>query len=234
MSIYKNLAVVGMFRQEKRYDLIANNLGNVQTAGYKKDVPVFQKILSEALLSPMDDPVESVTIFQQGDLQATRNELDLAIEGEGFFKVKTPSGVRYTRNGNLRLNKDGVLIQSNGYPVLGSGREITVQGGQMHIGAEGEIWANGNNQGKIDLITFRDLKALKKEGQNLFKLETEQDEMEAKGSRIHQGALELSNVNALEEMVRMIEAMRTSESCHKAIQVEDDMNARAVNDLARV
>ncbi len=234
MSIYKNLAVVGMFRQEKRYDLIANNLGNVQTAGYKKDVPVFQKVLSEALSSPMDDPVESVTVFHQGDLQSTRNELDLAIEGEGFFKVKTPSGVRYTRNGNMRLNKNGVLIQSNGYPVLGSGREITVQGGQIYIGPEGEIWANGNNQGKIDLVTFRDVNSLKKEGQTLFKLETEQEEIEAKGSRIHQGTLELSNVNALEEMVRMIEAMRTSESCHKAIQVEDDMNARAVNDLARV
>ena len=235
MSIYANLTEVGLFRQEKRYDIIANNLSNTQTVGYKKDVPVFQRVLSAALEYFLpEDAVASITVFQQGDLQSTRNPLDLAIEGEGFFKVQTPGGIRYSRSGNLRLNKDGVMVQSQGYPVLGRGREITLRGSHIRVDKDGTIWADGNNQGKIDLVTFADLGGLKKEGQTLYKLEGEQEEKEALQSQVHQGSLELSNVNAMEEMIRLIDSLRTFESCHKVVQVEDELNARAVNDLAKV
>jgi len=235
VSIYQNLGVAGLFRQEKKYDLIANNLSNLQTVGYKKDVPVFHKVFSEALSSSLaEDPVEAVTVFHQGELQATGNQLDMAIEGEGFFKIKTPNGIRYSRAGNFRLNKDGVLIQSNGYPVLGAGREITLRGNHVVIDTDGTISADGSNQGKIDLVTFPDLNGLQKEGQTLFKLVKEQDEMEPKQGQIQQGSLEFSNVNALEEMVKMIDALRIFQSCYKLVQVEDDLNGRAINDLAKV
>ncbi len=235
MGIYHNMGVVGLFRQEKRYDIIANNLSNLQTVGFKKDVPVFDKVLTEALSSSHgEDPVSSLTVFQQGDLQSTRNDLDLAIEGEGFFKVKTPAGVRYTRNGNLRLNQDGVLLDSKGHPVLGRGSEITLRGSQISIDKDGTIWTDGNSQGKIDLVTFKDLRDLKKEGSNLYRNGSEQEEIEAPESRIHQGSLEQSNVNPMEEMVRIIDAFRSFQACHKVVQVEDELNAKAVNDLARV
>ena len=235
MGISQSLGVVGLFRQEKRYDIIANNLSNVQTVGYKKDVPVFHKAFSETLSSSLaEDPVESVTVFQQGDLQPTGNPLDMAIEGEGFFKVKTPNGIRYTRAGNFNLNQDGVLIQSNGYPVLGSDREITLRGLKVVIGKDGTVSVDGSNQGKIDIVTFPDLNELMKEGQTLFKLATEQKEIQPQQSQIQQGSLEGSNVNALGEMIQMIDSLRTVQFCSKLVQTEDDMNNRAVNDLAKV
>ena len=235
MGIFQNLGVVGLFRQEKKYDIIANNLSNLQTVGYKKDVPVFHKVFSEALSSSLaGDPVESVTVFQQGDMQATQNQLDMAVEGEGFFKVKTPNGIRYSRAGNFHLNQDGALVQSNGYPVLGNGREITLRGNHVVIDKDGTISVDGSNQGKIDLVTFPDLNGLQKEGQTLFKLVKEQEEIEPKQSQIQQGSLEFSNVNAMEEMVKMIDSLRTFQSCYKLVQVEDDLNGRAVNDLGKV
>ena len=235
MGIYENQGVVGLFRQEKRYDIIANNLSNIETVGYKKDVPVFYKTLSAALSSQIaGDPVESVTSFQQGDLQGTQNPLDVAIEGEGFFKVKTPNGIRYTRSGNFHLNHDGVMVQSNGYPVLGNGSEITLRGTHVFIDKGGGISVDGNNQGKIDLVTFPDLNGLKKEGQTLFKLTNEQEEVTPQQSQIQQGSLESSNVNALEEMIRMLDSLRTVQFCSKLVQTEDDMNNKAVNDLAKV
>ena len=235
MGFYPNMGVVGLFREEKRYDIIANNLSNLQTVGYKKDVPVFHKTFSAALDLPLaEDPIQPVTIFQQGELQPTQNEMDLAIEGEGFFKVKTPGGIRYTRSGNFHLNRDRILVQSNEYPVLGSGREINVQGNHVVIDKDGTISADGSNQGKIDLVTFADLNGLKKEGQTLFKLVKEQDEIEPKQSQIQQGSLEFSNVNALEEMVRMIDSLRTFQGSDKIVQVQDELNGRVVNDLAKV
>ena len=235
MGIYQNMGVVGLFRQEKRYDIIANNLSNLQTVGYKKDVLLFHKVFSEALSPSLEgDPVESVTAFQQGDLQSTGNQMDMAIEGEGFFKVKTPNGIRYTRSGNFHLTQDGVLVQSNGYPVLGNGREINLRGNHVVIDTDGTVSVDGSNQGKIDLVTFRDLNGLRKEGQTLFTLAKEQDEIEPKQSQIQQGSLEFSNVNALEEMVKIIDALRTFQACYKMVQVEDDMNSKAVNDLAKV
>ena len=106
------VAAMGAFRQQTRMDhLIANNLSNAQTAGFKREVPVFQTILSKTSDRFQNIQRDTVKIsFLPGPIQKTGNDLDLAIEGEGFFKVKTPNGVRYTRNGNFSVTKDQVLI----------------------------------------------------------------------------------------------------------------------------
>ncbi len=236
MGIYHNMGVVGLFRQEKRYDIIANNLSNLQTAGFKKDVPVFEKVFTEALNSSRaENPVSSITVFQQGDLQSTRNDLDLAIEGEGFFKV------RDSGRGALHPQRQPAFESGRGAPRFQrapgrweEGAKSPCRGGHISIDKDGTIWTDGNSQAKIDLVTFKDLKALKKAGSNLYRNDSEQEEIEAAESRIHQGSLEQSNVNAMEEMVRIIDAMRSFEACHKVVQVEDELNGRAVNDLARV
>jgi flagellar basal-body rod protein FlgF len=238
VGIFQNSAVIGLFRQERRYELISNNLSNALTPGFKKDVPIFHEVFSEALhpsLSTLSmDSEFSQTLLQQGEIQSTRNPLDLAIEGEGFFKVKTPEGVRYTRNGNFRLTREGVLIQSNGFPVLSRNGEITLRGNQIAVEKDGAIKVDGADRDKLALITFADLKALKKEGKTLFKLEGEQEEKEAEGAGVIQGALEGSNVNAMEEMVQMIDSLRTFEACYKIVQVQDELNAKSVNELAKV
>jgi len=229
------LAVIGLFRQERRHELIANNLSNAQTAGFKKDVPVFHRIFSEAFSSYQLGEFEtSVTSFQQGELQATRNPLDLAIEGEGFFKVKTPQGIRYTRSGNFRLNREGTLVQDSGYPVLGRTGEINLKGNQFSIDKDGTVYVDGASRDKIALVTFADLNGLKKEGHALFKQESVQEEKEVPQSQVHQGTMELSNINIMEEMVRMIDALRSFEACRKIVQVQDEMDAKAVNELAKV
>jgi flagellar basal-body rod protein FlgF len=238
VGIFQNLAVIGLFRQERRYELISNNLSNVQTPGFKKDMPIFHQVFSEALhpsLSILSMDTEfSQTLLEQGEIRNTGNPLDLAIEGEGFFKIKTPEGVRYTRNGNFRLNREGVLVQSDGFPVLSRNGEITLQGNQISVERDGAVKVNGADRDKLALVTFADLKGLKKEGKTLFRLEGEQEEKEAQGAGVLQGALENSNVNALEEMVQMIDSLRTFETCYKIVQAQDEMNAKAVNDLAKV
>ena len=239
MGIFQNSAVIGLFRQERRYELIANNLSNAQTPGFKKDSPAFHQIFSEALHPSLTtsslDSETSLPSFRQGEVRHTGNPLDLAIEGEGFLKVKTPSGIRYTRNGNLRLNREGVLIQGNGFPVLSRNGEINLRGAdKVEVDKDGTIKLNGENREKLALVTFADLKGLLKEGNSLFRLETDQEEKEPEGSQVIQGGVEESNVNTMEEMVQLIDALRTFESCYKIVQVQDEMNARAVNDLAKI
>ena len=238
MGIFQNSAVIGLFRQERRYELISNNLSNAMTPGFKKDVSIFHEVFSEALhpsLSTLSmDSEFSQTLLQQGVIQRSGNPLDLAIEGEGFFRVKTPEGVRYTRNGNFRLTKEGVLVESNGFPVLSRNGEINLRGNQIAVEEDGTLKVDGAERDKLALITFADLKELKKEGKTLFKLQGEQEEKEAEGAKVLQGALESSNVNALEEMVQMIDSLRTFEACYKIVQVQDELNAKAVNELGRV
>ncbi|KPK90016.1 MAG: hypothetical protein AMJ94_10545 [Deltaproteobacteria bacterium SM23_61] len=238
MGIFQNTAVIGLFRQERRYELISNNLSNVQTPGFKKDVAVFHQVFSEALHPSLSilsmDSEFSQTLLEQGEIQSTGNPLDLAIEGEGFFRVKTPGGIRYTRNGNFRLTSEGVLVQSNGFPVLSRNGEITLRGNQISVERDGVIKVDGVDRDKLALVTFADPGDLMKEGKTLFKLEGEQEEREAVGAGVLQGALENSNVNALEEMVQMIDSLRTFEACYKIVQVQDEMNAKAVNEIAKV
>jgi len=238
VGIFQNSAVMGLFRQQNRYELISNNLSNVQTPGFKKDAPVFHQVFSEALNPSLTalsfDSEISQTLFSQGEIQRSGNPLDLAIEGEGFFKIKTPEGIRYTRNGNFRLTQEGVLVQSNGFPVLGKNGEITLKGSKVAVEKDGTIKVDGDNQNQLALVTFADLKGLLKQGKSLFKLETEQEEKASEGGQILQGAQEGSNVNSMEEMVQLIDALRSFEACHKIVQVQDEMNARAVNDLAKV
>ena len=237
MGIFQNSAVIGLFRQQRRYEIISNNLSNVQTPGFKKDAPVFHQVFSEALNPSLTalsmDSEMSQTLFNQGEIQRTGNLLDLAIEGDGFFKIKTPQGIRYTRNGNFHLTQEGTLVQSNGFPVLGKNGEITLRGSKVAVEKDGTIKVDGENQSQLALVTFADLKGLQKEGKSLFRLETEQEEKEFDGG-VLQGVQEGSNVNSMEEMIQLVDAMRTFEACYKIVQVQDDMNARAVNDLAKV
>jgi flagellar basal-body rod protein FlgG len=227
---------MGAFRQQNRIShLIANNLSNAQTPGFKKEVPVFHQILSDASGRFYPGTVEwSKTAFQQGSIQKTGNPLDMAIEGEGFFKVKTPLGIRYTRAGSFIVNREKVLTNADGFPVLGKQGEIMVSGQNIAIERNGTVKADGGEIGQIALVTFPDLDVLKKEGHTLYSSDLPEKETEVQDPLIHQGSLELSNANAMEEMVNFIDAMRTFESCLKIIQSQDEMDGKAVNELGRI
>ncbi len=236
MQNTQTIAAQGAFRQQTRIDhLIANNLSNVQTAGFKREVPVFNNVLSQAQGRFRSIPNNPVGIsFVQGIIQKTGNDLDLAIEGEGFFKVETPNGVRYTRSGNFSLNKDQVLINSNGFPVMGQSGKITLTGNKITVGGDGSVAVDGNAVDQIAVVSFPELNVLDKEGHTLMKTENTDKEMAAGQSRVVQGALEASNVNPVEEMINLMDSFRTYESCLKIIQADDSMDSKAVNEVGKV
>jgi len=232
----QTLAYLGAIRQQERIShIIANNLSNVQTVGFKKDIALFDSLLVEAsarLNPPAQETIQ--TVFGQGHLYRTNNKLDLAIEGEGFFKVKVGEDVRYTRAGNLRLDRDGKLLDAGNRPVLGQNREITLKGNQIVIGEDGTIQVDGNPVGKIDIVTFADLSQLVKEGHNLYYALNPGEEKPADRSTVLQNHLESSNVNPVEEMINLMDSHRSFESCLKVIQSNDSLDGKAVNELGRV
>ena len=160
----------------------------------------------------------------------------MAIEGEGFFKVQTPNGVRYTRNGNFSLNKDRVLTNTDGFPVLGQrGGEITLTGKKIAVGSNGSVMADGNEVDQIAVVTFPSLDVLHKEGQTLMKNAIpEQEEIKAPEIQVVQGALEASNVNPVDEMINLMDSLRSYESCMKVIQADNSLDTKAVNDVGKV
>ena len=239
----KELAPLGALHQERRINVIVNNLSNAQTVGFKKDVPVFQDIFFHEQELLRNQKMEATrTDFSQGEMVRTGNDLDLAITGDGFFKVSTPNGVRYSRAGNFRVDPQGRLVNASGLAVLGQNGDIILDGKKkISVGTDGTVQALGaeNNStpetvGKIALVRFADLSALKKEGHTLFRNDGTQGEMEDVEAEIQQGLLETSNVNAVGEMAQMLEAYRTFETCMKIIQSDDELTGKTVNEVGRV
>ena len=196
----------------------------------------------------------SFTIFEQGHLTPTGNPLDIAINGRGFIEVLSPHGARYTRRGNLSISKNGLLVNDRGLPILGRApkrepaspeggpasflkdneRVININPGRVTISSRGEIFVNGALRGKLSVVEFKDIAALRKEGQSLF---INQDEnnliLDKVASTIQQGFIEQSNVNAVEEMSELIKANRHFESIQRAVKNYDYISGKAVNDILR-
>lgn len=234
-SVY-TIGAGALLRQEKKFALIANNLSNAQTVGFKKETPSFKEVIGQTMAGKIEREVgeEYQINFRQGELLITNNDLDLAIEGEGFFKIKTPQGTRYTRNGQFRLDREQRLVQADGFPVLGKRGEIFIKGGKVNIETNGSIKVDNQEVDQLAIVTFPDLKFLQKEGHNLFTLFSPQEEEEAKGAFIRQGYVEAANVNVIEEMIALIEAHRNFEAYTRLLQANDELDAKAVNDLGKV
>lgn len=223
-----------MFRQE----VAANNLANINTAGFKKDrfflrtLMRADRILSE---SEMGIAGQIITDYEEGALNHTGSPLDLALRGEGFFTVDTPQGMRYTRNGHFALNTDGQLVTSEGFVVLGEDGPVEIHGKNVLIAENGEITVDGNVVGRLLITDFEKPYNLKKLGDSLFVPRSEGEaEGVAENVVVRQGFLEGSNVRVVEEMVRMISLSRSYESDQKAIQYQDEALGKAVNEVGRV
>jgi len=204
-------AIFGSLTEQIRFNIITNNLANINSIGFKKDHSVSRSFGSYLVAHTSTD-------FSQGELQFTGNQWDIAIKGRGFLKVQTPNGVRFTRKGNLSIDPKGVLVTKEGFPVLGKQGKITLPPklGTINIDKFGVISSNGRNLGQLDIVDFSDYLDLKKDGGGFFK--TTQQPITSKEYTISQGYLEGSNVNVVEEMVGMIESLRNYESYQKVIQ----------------
>lgn len=226
-----------MLAHERRMDQIANNLANVDTAGYKKeDITFWEMMFTAADKRPrVGKGLKILTDQQQGSARQTDNSLDFAINGDGFFTIQTPAGVRYTRNGNFTLNSEGQLSTSDGNLVLGDGGAITLADQNIQVGRDGQITANGLPISRLGLVSFPDLQALEKEGANLFRLKegaTQQQPVER--PNIQQGYLEGANVNIVTEMTEMIDLQRAYQSQQKAIQTTDDIDQQSTSRVGKL
>jgi flagellar basal-body rod protein FlgG len=238
-------AASGMLAESLRTDATANNLANVNTAGFKKDAAV-NKSFADMLISRINDgpvqPVgnvgtgaevdEIVAIHTQGMMRHTGNPLDLAIEGQSYFAVETPAGVRYTRNGAFARNSLGELTTADGHAVLAENGRLVVNGTSVTVSEEGIISVDGVEAGRLRLAEFTDEKQLIKEGSSLFR-DAGAGQKQATGL-VRQETLEMSNVNAVGEMVNLINGYRAYEVNAKAVQAHDQLLDKAVNEVGTV
>ena len=221
-----------MLAQERRLNQIANNMANVDTAGYKKeDITFWEMMFTAADSHPrVGKALKVVTDQAQGPAEETGNKLDFAIMGRGFFRVQTPNGIRYTRNGNFTLNGQGQLSTMEGYTVLGQGGPIILDSSDVQVGRDGTITSRGQVVNQLAVVDFDDLSALEKEGANMFRPK-EQAVVERPVERlsIQQGFLEGANVNVVQEMIEMIDLQRNYQSQQKVIQTIDDINGQSIS-----
>jgi flagellar basal-body rod protein FlgF len=236
-------ALSGSMAQMNRLDVLANNLANVNTAGFKKDTIRFETLLASPSPEGTEQEPESPTLVQQyfgidfsaGVVKRTDNTFDLALDGDGFFVVNTPEGKAYTRQGNFRVDATGKLVTVDGYEVLGGGGPILLNGSTVSFDTAGKIFVEGTETGAIDVVDFAKPYELRRVGGGLFvPVNPDAAGQPAQNSKVMQGHLEGSNVNAIEEMARLIETTRSSETCQRMIQTYDTITGKAVNELGKV
>ena len=222
-------SVETLINQEQRLNQVSNNLANVDTPGYKKETVTFDEMLYQAnrFRQRVGKGLHINTVHQQGVVQKTDAPLDLAISGDGFFRVETPAGIRYTRAGNFQRNNEGLLVTANGYPVLGEGGPVTITGTKVDVARDGRLFVDGVQVNRLTVATA-DPQALKKEGENLFRLADGAAEETSSNFQLLQGHLEKSNVNTVTEMTEMIDLFRAYEGQQKMIRAVDDIDDLAV------
>jgi flagellar basal-body rod protein FlgF len=247
----QNAFLIGLSRQvalSREMDVVANNIANVDTTGYKADGSLFEEYLSSSARTDSGGRVSYVRDrgvwhdMNAGQVQHTGNPLDVAIDGNGFFTVQTPGGPRYTRNGSLQINAAGQLVTSEGNPVLGNGGPITFQPNdrQISISPDGTISARQGSsiadsvRGTLTVVTFANPQQLQKDGGSTFKPPAGVTPQAATGAKIVQGALEKSNVRGVVEMSRMIEITRSYMQIASMLQQQSDVSQQSIDKLAAV
>ena len=237
-------ACTGLMSRTQALDTIANNLANVSTAGFRASHNVFGSVLATTGNSPLsvlnqdtnDYGVLSGTQLDtsQGALVRTGNDLDLAMEGSGYFAVQTATGPVYTRGGNFRVSPKGQLITASGDPVLGDNGPITIVGTPVSISPDGTISANGAISGRLKLVEFAPTVDIQSVGGTYYSAPAG-TAVSAKNSQVRQGMLESSNVNPVTSVVEMITAEREVETMRRVLTMfSTELDKTAVQDLPRV
>ena len=253
----ENAVLIGLSRQislNRELEVVANNIANIDTTGYKADGSVFHEFLmpvarhgsfqtADQRLSYVHDRATWHN-FSTGPTKPTGNPLDVAIDGDAFLVVQTARGERYTRNGALQINAQGELVTSAGDRVLGDGGPIQFQSNDNNIAInpDGTITvregANANSdasRGKLRLVRFDQVQSLLKDGASMFRAPDGVAPQPAPASvRVVQGSLEQSNVRSVIEMARMVEVTRTYTQIAGILQQHHDQRRSAIEKLAEV
>jgi flagellar basal-body rod protein FlgF len=242
----ENASLIGLSRQialGRELDVIANNMANVSTNGYKARQSRFREFLM---------PGASADAFRRGDrgvsfvaetgtalditsgaIERTGNALDAAIKGDGFFVVQTPGGERYTRNGAFTLSPQGQLVTSDGHAVMGESGPIAFspQESAIEIGADGTVSSTQGQRGKLRLVRFADSQGLRSEGSNVFS-STAPAQAAGTAAQVQSGSLERSNVKPVVEMSRLIDVNRSYTSISSMLTRMDELRRTAISRLA--
>jgi len=236
-------ACTALISRTQALDTIANNLANASTAGYRAQHNIFSSVLAVAGSTPgsVNEAINNYGIlsgttldYTQGALQKTGNELDVAVQGSGFFEVETANGPMYTRNGSFQVSAKGQLVTSTGDPVMGDKGPISIVPGTVSISADGTISSKGAVAGKLKLVQFAPGTQLTSAGQNYYSAPTG-TEVASTDSSVRQGMLESSNVNPVSSMVELITAQRSAEMMQKALSMfNSEMDKTATQDLPKV
>jgi flagellar basal-body rod protein FlgF len=237
-------ACTAMASRTRALDTIANNLANASTPGYRAQHNIFSSVLAEAgdeTESPLNKAMNNYGIMSgttldrtQGAIQKTGNDLDVAIQGSGFFVVQTAGSSMYTRDGAFQVSATGQLISAAGDPVMGEKGPIAILPGKLSISADGTISSNGAVAGKLKLVDIAPGADLKSVGGTNYSA-PESSETPAVGSIVQQGALENSNVNPVTSMVELITAQRSAEMMQHALSMfNSEMDKTATQDLSKV
>jgi flagellar basal-body rod protein FlgF/flagellar basal-body rod protein FlgG len=225
-------------------DTIANNLANVSTAGFRASHNVFSAVLDtmgNSTLSTLNQDANDYGVLSgtqldtsQGALVRTGNDLDLAVEGPGYFAVQTASGTVYTRGGNFRVSPQGQLITATGDPVMGDNGPIAIVGTPVSISQDGTISANGAISGRLKLVEFPPSVQIQSAGGTYYTAPAGAA-VPAKDSQVRQGMLESSNVNPVTSVVEMISAEREVETMRHVLTLfSTELDKTAAQDLPRV
>jgi flagellar basal-body rod protein FlgF len=239
-------AASGLRSRMESLDLLANNLANTATAGFKRDLEFYGTYAGEDSDDPINGGASSTlptvekqwTDFSQGIIQVTGNPLDVALDGGGFLTVSGPNGkTLYTRAGNLKVLPSGALATSDNYPLQGTGGgsiQITPNK-PITITPEGTVQQNGQPVGQLKVVSFANTKSLAKRGATCFEnTDTKNVPAAAPNVAVQQGKIEGSNVPVADAAMRLVGVMRQFEMLQKAIGVSTEMDTKSISEVARV
>jgi flagellar basal body rod protein FlgG len=239
-------AAGGLRARMESLDMLANNIANAATQGYKTDREFYSLYVSgdAANAGPQNPDPDTLPVierpwtdFSQGMLKVTDNPVDFALSGRGFFAVNSPSGPLYTRNGSFQISSTGLLSGQDGYPVRATGGgTLTLRPNvAFEVSSTGEVIQAGQGIGRIDVVDFAKPEVLTKQGANYYRnSDPKLVPGAATATEVHQGKLENSNVPMAEGAIRLVSTMRQFEMLQKAVGLGAEMNRRAVEEVAKV
>jgi flagellar basal-body rod protein FlgF len=240
------LATSGMNVEQKRMDILSNNLANINSIGFKKKEADFA-VFSERLFTNLSggNPLgiltsgsitENISInLKSGPIKLTDNPYDFAINGKNFFVVESEGEEFLTKNGSFGLDSENFLVNNDGFYVIGENGRINITtDGNMYVDEYGNIFIEGGQLDKFKIVSVEDGQSLLTDSSSYFKLKDGVEGVESENVIIKQGFLETSNVNGIDEMVEIISVMRSYEASQEAIKMQDESLSKVINETGRV
>ncbi len=242
----ENAQLISLSRQialQRQMTVVANNVANMNTNGFKSGKLLFEEyIMPVARDQTFSTPDQTLRYtqdwataidFSAGAIARTGNELDIALQGNGFLTVQAPGGERWTRTGALKINNQGLLVDNNGYPVLGQGGEIRFAPSETGIqfSQDGTISSSAGTKGSLRIVEFDNPQTLAREGDNLF---SGGEPKAASDTRVVQGAIEKSNVSGVIQIAELIRVNRAYQSLASLSKRQDELRRSAISTLGNL